>query len=60
MFVSALGRAPRPDELGRWMELVRSLARERGVGPDDLPMSAPVWSDVAHTLFNTKEFLYLR
>ncbi|WZO98794.1 PSD1 and planctomycete cytochrome C domain-containing protein [Isosphaeraceae bacterium EP7] len=60
MFNLAFGRPPRADELGRWAGLVDALARGRGVGPHDVPTCAPVWSDVAHTLFNTKEFLYLR
>jgi hypothetical protein len=60
MFLSAFGRPPRPDELGRWTGLVDDLARGCGVAPQDVPASASVWSDVAHTLFNTKEFLYLR
>jgi hypothetical protein len=30
------------------------------VAPDKVMTSAPVWADVAHALFNTKEFLYYR
>lgn len=44
MFLEALSREPSEAELQRW----RALAAQ-------LP-----WKDVAHTIFNTKEFLYLR
>ena len=60
MFVAALGRPPALDEVERWRGLVLDLARERGVASADVLTSPPVWADVAHTLLNVKEFLYLR
>jgi hypothetical protein len=60
MFLAALGRAPEPGELGRWRDLVDDLARGRGMPPGRVTDSAPVWADVAHTLFNTKEFIYIK
>lgn len=60
MFFEALGRAPRAEELARWNLLVVELARERGVVPETIPASALIWTDVAHSLFNTKEFIYFR
>jgi hypothetical protein len=60
MFLTALGRTPEPAELDRWRGLVEGLARERGVSPTERLTSAALWADVAHTFFNTKEFLYLR
>jgi hypothetical protein len=60
MFRVALGRTPDDGEVRRWRDLVDDLARERGVPAAQLLASVPVWTDVAHTLFNTKEFLYLR
>lgn len=44
MFQEALSREPSDAELQRWRELAQKLP----------------WKDVAHTFFNTKEFLYLR
>ena len=48
MFLSALGRPPSP------LELDRSL----GYMGDDADAAA--WSDLAHAIFNLKEFLYVR
>jgi hypothetical protein len=60
MFEDALGRPPSDDELQRWRALAERVAAERGTGADGILASTPVWTDIAHTLFNTKEFLYLR
>ncbi|MFO0953011.1 MAG: DUF1553 domain-containing protein [Isosphaeraceae bacterium] len=56
MFHAAFGRPPSAVETARWAELVDDLARARNTTPGD----PKVWADVAHTLFNAKEFLYLR
>ena len=48
MFLSALGRPPLPLELDRSLGYVGDSADEEG------------WSDLAHALFNLKEFLYVR
>ena len=48
MFLEALGRPPEP------LELDRSL----GYVSTDLDASA--WADLAHAIFNLKEFLYIR
>ncbi|MEW4569014.1 PSD1 and planctomycete cytochrome C domain-containing protein [Tautonia sp. JC769] len=60
MFQEALGRAPNPAELQRWSSLVNDLAVERSIASGAILTSAELWADVAHALFNTKEFLYLR
>jgi hypothetical protein len=60
MFAAALCRPPTGAELVRWRALAGRLAAEHGVAPAELPASAVVWKDVAHALFNTMEFLYLR
>ena len=60
MFVAALGRPPGPADMDRWRRLVKDVARERGVAAGDVLTSPLVWTDVAHTLFNVKEFLYIR
>jgi hypothetical protein len=44
----------------RWAKLVEDLAAGRGVPADRVGASAAVWADVAHALFNAKEFIYLR
>jgi hypothetical protein len=60
MFREALGRGPNPTEQHRWSSLINDLATERSIAPGDILSSAELWADVAHALFNTKEFLYLR
>jgi len=53
MFESAFGRPPRPDEL---VDVRQYLdARAKDGAPQDR-----VWQDLAQSLFNLKEFLYLR
>jgi len=58
MFLSALGRPARADELTNWRKLTSEFAIRHGVS-EVLPSEA-IWADVAHTFFNLKEFLYLR
>jgi hypothetical protein len=60
MFRTALGRSPTTAEVERWARLVDDLAAEHGVPADRVPASAEVWKDVAHALFNAKEFIYVR
>ena len=57
MFVRALGRSPRKDESGRWVELARGLSDG---GTSRLMDDRTVWKNVAHTLLNTKEFIHFR
>jgi hypothetical protein len=60
MFLEALGRPPSTEELDRWRSLAARLAAQHQVAAPDLLASKIVWKDVAHTFFNTKEFLYLK
>jgi hypothetical protein len=60
MFLEALGRTPSGEELGRWRGLMERVGRERGVAAEGVGRDVSVWSDVAHTMINTKEFLYYR
>ncbi|PYV12848.1 MAG: hypothetical protein DMG07_16130, partial [Acidobacteria bacterium] len=60
MFHAALARPPSGAELARWRSLAGRLAAEHRVAPAGLLASLVVWKDVAHTLFNVKEFLYIR
>ena len=59
MFLSGLGRPATSQELSKWHTLTLEFA-QRHAAADDPLKSEPVWRDVAHTLFNLKEFLYLR
>lgn len=55
MFVRALGRRPTAPELVRWASLLRELSTTSDPMTDET-----AWAQLAHTLFNTKEFLYYR
>ena len=57
MFVRALGRSPRKDESSRWAALARGLSSGEAAG---LMTDREAWKNVAHTLLNTKEFIYYR
>jgi hypothetical protein len=60
MFHTALGRQPTAQELDRWSAAVVEFAALRGLEIDQCLESVPVWSDVAHVIFNLKEFMYVR
>lgn len=58
MFRTAMGRPPTSDELAEWTSAAADLARLHGVAAESMMTSRLVWTDLAHALFNTKEFLY--
>jgi hypothetical protein len=60
MFSTALGRKPTHDEVARWTAAVADFAALREVQPTEVLASVGVWRDVAHAIFNTKEFIYVR
>ena len=60
MFEVALGRPPTDADLARWSGLVGDLAAAHGMSREKALTSAAVWKDVAHALFNVKEFIYVR
>lgn len=55
MFVAALGRQPGDSERARWVSLFRELSTTSDPMTDE-----GAWSQLAHTLFNTKEFIHYR
>jgi hypothetical protein len=60
MFETGLGRSPTVAEIERWTAIVRDLAAEHRVAEGAVLQSQIIWKDVAHALFNTKEFIYIR
>ncbi|HUG82208.1 MAG TPA: DUF1549 and DUF1553 domain-containing protein, partial [Bryobacterales bacterium] len=65
MFRLAFGREAEPGELARWNKAIDDIAGLYQDVPEkrpsnDLMRSLPVWKDVAHAMFNAKEFLYVR
>ena len=60
MFRVALGRLPTQPDSRRFEALTEQLAGLHGVAADAVLTSLPVWQDVAHAVFNLKEFSYVR
>ncbi len=54
MFESATGREPSPSVLATLADFLREQSGLHGASDER------VWSDLAHALFNSKDFLYLR
>ena len=59
MFLKALTRRPSDAERARVAAYLRAAATERGSAPHLLLYDPQVWQDVAHSLFNLKEYLYV-
>ncbi len=60
MFRRAIGRGPGPNETELLISSLEELARNREVPEADWMGDQELWKDLAQTLFNLKEFLYLR
>jgi len=58
MLVAALGRPAKTDDLHRLLRLAEYSQQLRG-GSSELLMDPEVWKDVAHAVFNLKEFIYV-
>ena len=59
MFVKALARPPTAAERARVAGYLTAAAAERGVNRALLLYDAALWQDVAHSLFNLKEFIFI-
>ena len=59
MLFLAYSRSMQPQELDRWTEVVGKLSELHGES-NRILYNHDVWTDVAHTIFNTKEFIYIR
>ena len=60
MFRASLGRLPDAAEAERFRKLAKELANQHKVEEDKVLENRDVWKDVAHAIFNLKEFLYTR
>ena len=60
MYSKALGRQPTPQERSETRAFVSMLAEEEGAIEREVLRKTRVWSRLAHTLFNFKEFIYVR
>jgi hypothetical protein len=59
LFQTALGRPPKTDESERFLDAAMTLARLHGVDSPQLLSARAVWADLAQTMFNLKEFIYI-
>lgn len=59
MFQVAFTRPATKDERDRFEKAVRLFAKLHEVPENEELRSRPVWKDVAHALFNVKEFIYV-
>ncbi|MFO0965361.1 MAG: PSD1 and planctomycete cytochrome C domain-containing protein [Gemmataceae bacterium] len=59
MFTTALGRPPNVEEQERFEEAALRFAELHGVEPRAILESRAVWQDMAHTMYNMKEFIYI-
>ena len=60
MFAGAFARQPSADELAKSRAFLAELARDANVPEAQLAASERVWQDFAQSLFNLKEFIYVR
>ncbi len=60
MFAEAFARPPSADESTKAVAYLAELAREASIAPDQLASNERVWQDFAQSLFNLKEFIYVR
>jgi hypothetical protein len=59
IYLRAFSRAPKAEELVAAKSFIRHLAQLHDVKEADIATSLKVWKDYCHTIFNTKEFIYL-
>jgi hypothetical protein len=59
MFATSLNRLPSTEECGRFERAVAEFAALHGIPLAEILQSRDVWKDVAHSLFNLTEFVYI-
>lgn len=60
MFMSGLGRTPTSEERQRFTQAVMQFADLEHVPPADVLKNQLVWKDIAHAVFNLKEFIFIQ
>jgi len=60
MFEAAFARTPSTEELKQCQEYLAQLGAEKNVAVAERLKSDAVWQDFAQSLFNLKEFIYIR
>jgi len=60
MFRKALGRPPSAKEQTRAVVFITEMGKEYGLAAGHLEQDPRVWQDLAQSIFNLKEFIYVR
>ncbi|WP_146432474.1 PSD1 and planctomycete cytochrome C domain-containing protein [Blastopirellula retiformator] len=60
MFVTAFGRLPHEAEANAATAYFAERAAQRQLTPEAADANPEIWGDLAHALFNVKDFIYLR
>jgi hypothetical protein len=60
MIRAALGRGLSDAETERWTAAVNDLAVLHQIAADDIVTSKVLWKEMAHSIFNLKEFIYIQ
>ncbi|UUO06157.1 PSD1 and planctomycete cytochrome C domain-containing protein [Blastopirellula sp. J2-11] len=60
MFVTALGRPPYDEEAAAAASYFTERAEQMQLSAAAADKSVEIWGDLAHTLFNLKDFIYIR
>ena len=60
MFTTTFARPPSDQELSASAQYLQALATDHKILTKEILISPPVWQDFAQSLFNFKEFIYLR
>jgi hypothetical protein len=60
MYLQAFGRPPNDTEVADMLAFAADLAREYQIAEKDVARDVRVWQDVAQTMFNLKEFIFLK
>ncbi|MCA9438980.1 MAG: hypothetical protein KC978_24560, partial [Candidatus Omnitrophica bacterium] len=60
MLATAFGRKPSRQEVARLADLAYRCAELRGADSKEMLHCQEAWADVAHSIFNLKEFIYAR
>ncbi len=60
MLATAYSRKIQADELDRWESSLFRLSNLRQTKQNDIMTNKQLWADIAHVIFNTKEFIYIR
>ncbi len=59
MYRAAFARPPRPEEVAAAEAFLAAQANLHGIDPAAEPRHEGTWTDLAHALFNAKEFVFL-